>query len=251
MRILVTGGSGGLGRTFIGAAREKQHAIRATSRDERAGGDAEWVRADLVTGEGLARAVNGVDVVVHAASDPKRAELVDVGGTRKLLEASRAANVAHFVYVSIVGIHEIPLRYYQRKLEAENLVVAGGVPYSILRATQFHAYLDAMLASAARMPLVLALPTAFRFQPVDTREVADRLLGAIDEGPKRRLRDFAGPDVMTLREAATAWKRARGVRKPIVPVPLPGRVAAAFEAGKNTTLDADRGRVRWTDWLAR
>jgi nucleoside-diphosphate-sugar epimerase len=90
MRILVTGGTGGLGRTLMAAAREKQHAVRATCRHEPSDGDVEWVRADLVTGEGLARAVNGVEVVVHAASDPKRAEIVDVGGTKKLLEVRLA-----------------------------------------------------------------------------------------------------------------------------------------------------------------
>jgi uncharacterized protein YbjT (DUF2867 family) len=249
MKILVTGGSGGLGRTLI-AAGATRHALRVTSRREPArDGGVEWARADLVTGEGLAQAVNGVDVVVHAASDPRRAAIVDVGGTKKLLDAARAASVAHFVYVSIVGIHEIPFGYYQRKLETENLVVAGGIPYSILRATQFHSLLDTILASAARVPLILALPTTFRFQPVDAREVADRLLRAIDEGPRRRLRDFAGPEVLTLGEAAKAWKQARGVRKPIVHLPVPGRVAAAFKAGKNTTLDADLGQVRWRDWL--
>src|SRR5439155_23474271 len=108
-----------------------------------------------------------------------------------------------------------------------------------------------MLRSAGRVPWVMPLPTAFRFQMVEPAEVASRLWQSVDEGPRGRLRDFGGPEVLTLGAAATPWREARGVRKPVVHVPVPGKMAAAFRAGKNTTSSGDGGKVTWREWLAR
>jgi uncharacterized protein YbjT (DUF2867 family) len=176
---------------------------------------------------------------------------VDVEGTRRLAEAARAAGTAHLVYVSIVGIDQVPFAYYRSKLAAERIVAASGVPHSILRATQFHSLVDTMLAGFARVPLVLPLPAGFRFQSCATVEAAERLVRAAEAGPGGRLPDFGGPQVLTLAEMAAAWKAARGVRKPAVGLPLLGGLASALRAGKNTLRDGDgeRGTVRWDDWL--
>src|SRR3954470_20848613 len=103
-------GSGGERRAGIPAARE-------------------WAVMDLASGTGIDEAVAGVDAVVHAASDPKRSQAADVEGTRALVEACRRGGVGHLVYVSIVGIDRIPVRYYQHKLAAEGIVSAGRVPW--------------------------------------------------------------------------------------------------------------------------
>jgi uncharacterized protein YbjT (DUF2867 family) len=191
-----------------------------------------------------------VDAVIHAASDPRRHAAVDVDGTRRLAEAARAAGTAHLVYVSIVGIDQVPFAYYRSKLAAEQIVAASGVPHSILRATQFHSFIDTMTAGAARVPLILPLPTTFRFQSVDTGEAAERFVRAVQDGPGGRLPDFGGPEVLTWGEMAAAWKNARGVRGPTVHLPLPGPLAAAFRAGKTTLRDGgERGTIRWRDWL--
>ncbi|HEX2081655.1 MAG TPA: NAD(P)H-binding protein [Longimicrobium sp.] len=254
MKILLTGGTGGLGREVVRAAEGAGHTVRIASRRARPADLAparEWARMDVETGEGMAEALAGVDAVVHAASDPRRHAIVDVDGTRRLVEAARAAGTAHLVYVSIVGIHRIPFPYYRSKLAAERIVLESGVPHSILRATQFHGFVEMMIAgAAARVPLVLPLPTAFRFQSVATGEVAERLVRAVERGPGGRLPDFGGPEVLTMGEMARAWKAARGIGKPVVPLPLPGPVAAAFRAGWNTLgADGERGTLRWTDWL--
>lgn len=254
MKVLVTGGAGSLGRSLVRALAREGHAARVMSRRARPAGAAEgveWANADLVTGEGLAAAVEGAEAVVHAASDPRRAEAVDVGGTRRLLEAARAAGVAHLVYISIVGVDEIPFGYYRRKLAAERLVESSGVPYSVLRATQFHSLVDFLLTQAARVPLVMPLPTDFKFRSVAESEVAGRLSACVGAGPRGRLADFGGPRVQTLGEMARAWKGARGVTKRVVRLPLPGAVAAAFRAGKNTAPDGERGTTGWEEWLSR
>jgi uncharacterized protein YbjT (DUF2867 family) len=252
MLVLVTGGTGHLGRAVVAAARAAGHTPRILSRRPRPSdtpADAEWATADLATGAGLPDALAGADAVVHAASAPRQAD-ADVQGTQRLARAARAAGTGHVVYVSIVGVDRIPYAYYQRKLACEDVLAASGVPHSILRATQFHSFVDALLGAAARLPLVLPLPAGFHMQSVATEEVAARLLRALADGPHGRLPDFGGPEPLPLAAAAAAWKAARGVRKPTVPVPLPGRTAAAFRAGANLVPDGERGAVRWQDWLA-
>src|SRR5688500_15818176 len=251
MKILLTGGTGGLGLELARAAQQARHVVRVASRRPRPTGipdGREWATADVESGNGLSAALAGVDAVIHAASDPRRHAAVDVGGTRRLVEAAQAAGITHLVYISIVGIDEIPLAYYRSKLAAERIIQDSGVPHSILRATQFHTFVATMLEGFARVPLVMPLPGSFRFQPVATEEVAHVLVRAVEEGPRGRLRDFGGPEVRTLRELAEAWQAARGIRKPIINLPIPGRLASAFRQGKNTVRDGERGMVTWQTW---
>ncbi len=253
MKILLTGGTGGLGREVVRAAEAAGHTVRIASRRARphdAPPAREWAQMDVETGAGVPEALESVDAVIHAASDPRRHAVVDVEGTRRLVQAARAAGTAHLVYVSIVGVDQIPFGYYRSKLAAEQIVAAGGVPHSILRATQFHSFVDTMTAGAARVPLILPLPATFRFQSVDTGEAAARFVRAAEDGPRGRLRDFGGPQVLTWGQMAAPWKSACGIRKPTVHLPLPGPLAAAFRAGKNTS-DGERGTVHWDDWLTR
>jgi uncharacterized protein YbjT (DUF2867 family) len=226
-------------------------AVRVMSR--RPAGSAEHglerAAADLATGKGLAEAVAGVDTIVHAASSPfSNSRAVDVHGTVRLLAQARAAGVSHFLYISIVGIEDIPLDYYQNKLAAEAAVRQGGIPWTILRATQFHTLIDRMLAPLRRLPLAL-LSTDFRFQPIDPGLVADRLLAAVESGPSGRLHDVGGPEIRTLGDLAAAWLRAKGLRRLVLPLPMPGRVAAAFRAGYNTNPAASVPGPTWEEWL--
>ncbi len=251
MKLLVTGASGVLGGEVLVAARSSGIAVRALSRRPAAGhtdGEA-WTQGDLATGQGIDDAVRGCDAIVHAASDPRQADAVDVNGTRRLLEAAGRAAVRHLVLVSIVGIDEIPISYYKRKVAAERIVAQANVPFSILRATQFHSFLDQLIAAAARVPLVLPLPAGFLVQPVEASEVAGRLMRCIAEGPRGRVTDFGGPEVLSFRDAGLQWQEARQVRKRIVPVPVLGPMARAIRAGKGTAPQGDRGAISWREWL--
>lgn len=254
MNVLVTGGSGRLGREVVRAGLLAGHRLRVASRrprDRMAPASVEWGQVDLATGAGLDDALVGIDAVIHAASDLPNAVAVDVEGTRRLADVARGAGVGHVLYVSIVGVDRIPLPYYQSKLAAERVLAQAGVPYSILRATQFHDFIDFLFAAAARVPLVLPLPAGFHVQSVATEDVATRLLRALTDGPRGMLRNFAGPEPMMLAAAAAAWKAQRGVRKPTLRIPIPGKIAAAFRAGHNTVPDAERGTVTWQEWLVR
>jgi uncharacterized protein YbjT (DUF2867 family) len=253
-RVLVTGGNGLLGREVVRQLGERGYVVRVMSRRAapETSGAAEWAQGDVVTGAGLPEAVAGADVIIHAASaGGKNLREVEVGGTGRLLALARAARVAHFVFVSIVGVEQIPYPLYRYKVEAENLVRAADVPWSILRATQFHNLIEwRFLEPAGRRPLFL-MPTDFKFQPIDPSEVAARLVEAVASGPGGRLPDIGGPEVLTLGRMAQIWMDARGARRPIIHLPLPGRLAAAFRHGRNTCPSARYGRITWAEWAQR
>lgn len=254
-RVLVTGGTGMLGRRLVGRLTAAGRQVRVMSRHVVASPSpsVETVVADLMTGEHLDSALDGVTTVIHAASQPVgRTEQVDVDGTRLLLECARAARVSHFIYVSIVGIDRVPYAYYRYKLAAEALIAQGGVPWSIQRATQFYGFVDALLQRAAQLPLpVLPLPTDMRLQPIDVDDVAERLCQTAAGAPSERLPDLGGPQILSLGEIAAAWRAARGIRKPVMHLPLPGEVLRAFRQGHATTPDHRSSGVTWADWLSR
>jgi len=256
VRVLITGGTGQLGRVGVPQVAAAGHFVRVMSRRPLAPfGDSRItsIVGDLATGVGLSEAVANIDAIIHAASDPLNARAVDVDGTRRLTEAARASGVGHLVYVSIVGVDRIPYAYYQRKRDTERVVAESSVPYSILRATQFHAFIAFLLNLASRAPLILPIPSGFHVQSVATEEVATRLCGALVDGPRGLLRDFGGPEIMPLENATLLWTQHRpgGFAKWILPIYLPGRTPAAFRAGYNTAPDGDRGTITWRDWLAR
>jgi uncharacterized protein YbjT (DUF2867 family) len=204
---------------------------------------------DIASGEGVREAVAGTDAILHAASDPRRAREVDVNGTRHLVEAARGNSTVHLIYVSIVGIDDIPYSYYKRKREAEEIIKSSGVKHSILRATQFHSLVDSLISVAARVPVVMPLPMDFKFQCVAESEVAERLVQQLAKPPGGRLPDFGGAEVLTLGEMAETWMCVKRVRKRLVHLPIPGAIAACFRAGKNTTREGKRGVIGWREWL--
>jgi uncharacterized protein YbjT (DUF2867 family) len=228
------------------------HTVRVMSRRPGALPGVELVAADLLSGYGLESALDGVETVIHAASQPAReTERVDVRGTQLLLDCAQEARVGHVIYISIVGIDRIPYAYYRHKLAAEALVARGEVPWSIVRATQFYDLVDGLIAQAARLPLpILPLPTDLRLQPVDVGDVAGRLCAIAAGGPAGRLPDMGGPEVLTLGELTAAWRAARGVRKRVVHLPLPGALARAFRMGAATCPDARSAGATWGEWLS-
>lgn len=251
-RVLVTGGKGVLGRHLVPRLLAAGHQVRVSSRrpeGERAAG-VEIVGLDLVTAEGLAEVVSEIEVIVHAASDPRHARAVDVAGTRRLLEQATREGVSHLVYISIVGVDRHPLGYYRAKLVAEESIIASALPSTILRTTQFHDLLDRVLHSLTRSPVVV-IPRSFRFQPVDVGVVSERLAALVAEPPAGRVPDLGGPEVLPVEAIARRYLHARGKRALLLPIPVPGKSARAFRQGWNTTPNAAEGTLTWEEFLSR
>jgi uncharacterized protein YbjT (DUF2867 family) len=233
--VVVTGGTGQLGRVLVPKLRANGHQVRVISRRARMTGDpdVDWATVDYRAGSGLDEALAGADVVVHTASGSPK-------GEREILAAllpalGRQATPPHVVYISIVGIDRLPLGYYRAKLAAEEGLASAGVPLTVLRSTQFHSLIVALLRGLAKLPLVMLLPKGLRFQPIALEPVAERLAELVESSPKGRVDDIGGPEVRTLRDLATAYLTASRRRRRILEVPLPGKLMAGLRAGANTT----------------
>jgi uncharacterized protein YbjT (DUF2867 family) len=249
--ILLTGGSGRLGRELIPRLQAAAYTVRVISRRP-AGPDqplgTEWAQADLASGAGLAEALDGVGGVIHAASDVLKRR-VDVDGTGRLLEEAQKVGVERFVYISIVGVDQIDFGYYKNKLAAERLIETSGLPWTIQRATQFHSFVDLILGSLTRLPLAF-LPRKWQFQSIAEADVADQLLAAVQGGATGRLPDIGGPEILSLDEMARPWLAVQGKRRAIVHLPFPGGLSAGFRRGLNTAPDSRVGEITWGQWLA-
>ncbi|MFI7615278.1 SDR family oxidoreductase [Nonomuraea terrae] len=250
--VLVTGGSGRLGLALVKRLVAAGHDVRAASRTARASRDGvRWVVADVASGHGVAEAVSGAEVVVHLASAPYKGRYtvrVELDGTAAVLAAARAAGVRHFVYVSIVGADRVPWSYFRTKVRAEELVRGGGVPWTILRVTQFHEFVEQALPAMSRVGVMVVDP-GIMASPVDVRDVAGHLVSLVGRGPGGEIEEYGGPEVLTMEEAVRSWLRVRGRRRPVLRVRLPGRLGRAFRAGHLVTEARPRGEITWDDYL--
>ncbi|KRV47376.1 NmrA family transcriptional regulator [Wenjunlia vitaminophila] len=245
--ILLTGGTGTLGRHVVPLLRDAGCEVRVLSR--RAHQPVEGVQyatGDLLKGEGIESAVDGAEVVLHLAGDAKNDEVT----TRNLVRVASQAGVRHVVYISVIAADRVPLGYFRAKLGAERAVSESGVPWTTLRAAQFHDLVLTVLGKMTKLPVVPA-PGAVRLQPVDSREVAARLVELTLDKPAGLVPDLAGPKVYSMPDLVRSYLRVRGQRKPLVPVPMPGKVGRVYRAGGNLTLEgADLGERTWEDFLA-
>lgn len=240
--ILVTGGTGTVGREVVRLLRDAGRQPRVLSRKRGPG----LVTGDLVTGAGLEEAVRGVGVVVHAATRPGR----DVTGLHRLVAAARSTGAhPHVVLISIVGADRVPLRYYRERCAVEDALVDSGLPWTVQRSTQFHALLDRLLGMAARLP-VLPVPAGTDMQPIDEREVAARLVELAGAEPAGRAPDLGGPEVRAFADLAHTWLAARRGRRPVLPIRVPGRVARGYRDGGHLTPGHAEGRVTFASYLA-
>jgi len=253
--ILVTGGTGTLGRQVVPRLRDAGGEIRVLSRRAHEDADGiEYMPGDLATGEGIEAAVEGAGIILHCAGSSK-------GDEDKALNLARAASragVQHLVYISVVGADRIPVvsgvdramfGYFASKLAAERVVADSGLPWTTLRAAQFHDLILMVAQQMAKLP-VIPVPAGIRFQPVDAGEVAARLVELALGAPAGLVPDMAGPRVYEVADLLRGYLWARRKHRLMVPVRLPGKAARAVRAGANLAPQRAVGHRTWEDFLA-
>ena len=239
-RVVVLGGTGSLGSAVADELGALGHQAVIASRRGLA-------KVDVTTGEGLAAALAGADAVIDATNALGAARSVLVDGTARVLAAARDAKVGHFVGISIVGIDDAPLAYYKVKVEQENVITSGPVPWTLLRATQFHDLIPRL--AAGKLGIVFA-PRGMKLQPIDVREVAEVLALAAVSKPAQRLPDIGGPELIPFADLARRWARAARKRRLVLSLPLPGKTGRFLRANKLCVPDRAVGTRTFDQWLA-
>jgi len=237
--VLVTGGTGTVGRIVVDHLTTAGKDVRILSRGRRRPHHTgvEHVVGDVRTGAGLDPALDGVDTIVHC-----------VYPTEHLVAAAKRAGSPHLVYVSIVGIDRVPFGLYRKMLANERVIAQSGLPWTVMRATQFHDLIAFMLRILAKPP-AMALPSGLRFQPVDVRDVGERLASLALGEPVGCAPDFGGPQVRALDDLARSYLAIVGTRRLIVPIRLPGKAFRGIRTGALTAPEHAAGTITFEQYL--
>jgi uncharacterized protein YbjT (DUF2867 family) len=217
--VLVTGGTGRLGKLVVARLQDSGCDIRVLARHERPTPPGiTFFTADLRTGQGIEPAVTAAATIIHCATSTRG----DAEATRNLVAAASRTGPPHLVYVSIVGIDRLASWGYPKaKLRAEQIVATSGLPWTILRVTQFYDYCLTNAQRLSRFP-VAPVPAGFTVQPVDPRDVADRLVELALGEPVGRAPDMAGPQVSNWTDLLRSYLTASHRHRWVLTVRIPG-----------------------------
>lgn len=244
MRVLVTGGSGDLGRRLVPLLEKAGHTVLVGTRHPT---EANHVHYDL-SADPAPEILEGVDVLVHLATDGVHPDH-DVTGSARLWKAVARSGVAHVVFTSIVGIDDHPFPYYRAKKVVEEQLEESGLPYTILRATQFHTLIPRFVDELGRRLGMVPVPGGLRFQPIDTGVVAERLVQLVEAGPSGRVPDLGGPEILDLDDMVGDYLRATGHRWIKFRGPYRGKILAAFRGGQHLAPEAAVGGRTYGEFL--
>lgn len=243
MKFAVIGGSGLIGSRVVENLNAAGH--RAVPHSLSTG-------VDIITGQGLEAAVAGADVVIDLANSPTfdNASLAFFQTSmNNLLAASEKSGVGHFVILSIVGADQVPdLDYYRAKVLQENILKAGRIPYSIVRATQFMEFMDAALAMTADGATVRLPRTPV--QPIAAADVSGVVAEVAAGSPLNGVLNIAGPDVYPLDELGRLTLTAKSDGRAVVTDDSAGLFAAAHGDVLTAPDDARIAPTHYTDWLS-
>lgn len=245
MKIVVIGGSGLIGANVVNRLRALSHEVIAASPNS---------GVNTITREGLAEALLGAQVVVDVANSPSFEdkavlEFFETSG-RNLLAAEAAAGVGHHVALSVVGTGRNPDSGYLRaKLAQENLIKASGIPYTILQATQFFEFVNAIVQSSANGD-VFRLPPAL-FQPVAADDVSAALADLAVGAPVNGTVEVAGPESIPMDAIARQFLTFKGDKRQVI-ADVRARYFGAELNDKSLRPSGQPrlGQTRFEDWLA-
>ncbi|MFD7087163.1 SDR family oxidoreductase [Streptomyces sp. NPDC056730] len=242
MKFAVIGGTGLIGSQVVNNLNAAGH--EAVPHAHSTG-------VDIISGQGLDEAVAGSDVVVNLTNSPTFDEASPAffqTSMDNLLAAAHKGGVGHVVILSIVGADQVPeLDYYRAKVLQENILAAGPIPYSIVRATQFMEFMDDVLSWTADGDTV-RLP-ATPIQPIAAKDVAHEVAEVAAGAPLNGTRDVAGPEVFPLDELGRITLSRKGDGRTVVTDPTAG-MFAVVKGDVLTDKDAHLAPTRYSDWLS-
>ncbi|EPD66697.1 MULTISPECIES: SDR family oxidoreductase [Streptomyces] len=242
MKFAVIGGTGLIGSQVVKDLRAAGHEAVPYAKS---------TGVDIITGQGVDEAVAGADVVVNLTNSPTFDEASPAffrTSMENLLAAARKGGVGHFVILSIVGVDQVPeLDYYRAKVLQEELLQAGQIPYSIVRATQFMEFMDAAMSWTADADTV-RLP-ATPIQPIAAKDVAAAVAEVAAGTPLNGIRNIGGPDVFGLDELGRITLSHKGDKRTVVTDPTAG-MFAAVKGDVLTDKNAHLAPTHYTDWLS-
>ena len=246
MKIVVIGGTGLIGSKTVAILRKAGHeAVAASPKNG----------INSITGEGLKEAMAGADVVVDLANSPSFEdkavlEFFETSG-RNVLAAEKAAGVKHHVALSIVGTDRTPDNgYFRAKVAQEKLIVASGIPYTIVRATQFLEFLGAIAEAAVDGGAIKVSPGAF--QPIAADDVASLVADAALAAPKNGIVDIAGPERAPFNEFIARYLQGVGDARQVVRDPAARYWGGLVDDRSLVPLgEARLGRINLAEWIRR
>lgn len=251
--ILVTGGTGKLGRQVVRQLcyQGLDVGILTTRSNIDLSSGAKVYVGDLNDRAALSRAVEDARVVIHCASNPGDPQTVDRDGTKNLLQCVDRRQIQNFIYVSIAGVDKGDYPYYRVKYEVENIIRDSGLPWSVLRATQFH---DLVLERLIKpfdkgdgTPLVI--PGGMRFQSIDVRDVANRLQQLALGEPSRSTITIGGPEILSVEDMVRTYLHLQGRKDNVEPQLLTSDFYNLFRSGININPDWSAGMIAWERFL--
>jgi uncharacterized protein YbjT (DUF2867 family) len=272
-RICVAGGTGQVGREVVRQGVGAGHSVAVLSRNLPTAGAPGWIagaeyfRADVMTGEGVAAAVAGADVVIDCLEGRSGKALKGFAdGGARLLAAAQDAGTARAVMLSIVNCDRSSAAFYRSKAAKEHVYEQSGLDTVVVRATQFHSMLAMMFGAGSKVRIIPVVRDA-RFQPVSPADVAGMLLenalapapdpapspppAPLSAGARHRVLTVGGPETKDMIDFAREWQRASGAKGHLVRLPLPGPMGRYLRAGLNLMPEARHGLETFRGWLAK
>jgi uncharacterized protein YbjT (DUF2867 family) len=252
-KVLVTGGTGNLGKWIIEYLLQHNFnvAILSSQTNISLKNDIEILKGDLANNTGLTQSTADADIIIHCASNPRNFEKTDIEGTRNLLSSINRKRIQHFIYISIVGVDKSDYTYYQAKYAAEQMIAGSGIPFTILRTTQFHSFILSMVQSFVndQSSGIVKIPMRMKFQSVDIREVAKQLVDCLGQAAGL-LPDFGGPEILSFEEMVRVYLSLSKTNLILQPENLEGKRYDLFRSGVNLCPDRAYGKITWKSFLA-
>lgn len=251
-RILITGGTGKLGQELSKQLINKGFQVTILSTQQNP--DIQYC-SNIHTGNltdisSLKNAVLNSDIIIHCASNPRNSKVIDIEGTKNLLQITSQKQLNHFIYISIVGVDKSMFPYYQSKLEVEKLIQESNLPWSILRATQFHdMILDRFIKPFDEKTVSLKIPQGMQFQSVAIEDVANKLFSLAIGSYTNTIETIAGPEIYTIEEMTRIYLNILDRKDKIEPKMYEEDIYKLFRSGVNLCPDYAFGKITWKDFL--